>query len=366
MEDFNTRPNIELQTYRLSFHGSAGTLFGIHIVNVFLALVTFGVYSFWGRTRVRKYLFSQTAFSEDRFVYHGTGGEILKGFLKVFFAFGIPLMLIGFIQEIPSIDERVRAIVGFAGIILTLILIPMAIVGAWRYRLSRTSWRAIRFSFRGKTSGMVKLYLVGTLLMVLAAGFYYPFFIVRRHRYLISKSYFGNSRFHFDGRDGGLFGSYVFALLMSIVAAILAVIVAVGISFLSLASGLSWESPIALDLFGLLWAPAVSLATFWVLFTARKQAYLWNHTTLASARFCFNVTTKAFFFLKCGNFLLLILTLGFGRPWAMVRNARFLCRHLTLEGKLDLAAIEQEARSASATGEGLAGLFDVEADFGLG
>jgi uncharacterized membrane protein YjgN (DUF898 family) len=79
MEDFNIRPSKEFRTYRLTFHGSAGTLFGIHIGNIFLALVTFGVYSFWGRTRVRKYLFSQTAFSEDRFVYHGTRGEILKG-----------------------------------------------------------------------------------------------------------------------------------------------------------------------------------------------------------------------------------------------------------------------------------------------
>jgi uncharacterized membrane protein YjgN (DUF898 family) len=49
MEDFNIRPSKEFRTYRLTFHGSAGTLFGIHIGNIFLALVTFGVYSFWGQ-----------------------------------------------------------------------------------------------------------------------------------------------------------------------------------------------------------------------------------------------------------------------------------------------------------------------------
>jgi uncharacterized membrane protein YjgN (DUF898 family) len=29
------------------FHKSGGSLFGIHVVNLFLALVTLGIYSFW-------------------------------------------------------------------------------------------------------------------------------------------------------------------------------------------------------------------------------------------------------------------------------------------------------------------------------
>ena len=40
---------------RLLFHGTGGSLFGIHVVNVLLTLVTFGVYYFWAKTRVRVY-----------------------------------------------------------------------------------------------------------------------------------------------------------------------------------------------------------------------------------------------------------------------------------------------------------------------
>lgn len=40
-------------TYHLNFSGSAGHLFGIFVRNVFLTLITFGVYYFWGKTRVR-------------------------------------------------------------------------------------------------------------------------------------------------------------------------------------------------------------------------------------------------------------------------------------------------------------------------
>jgi uncharacterized membrane protein YjgN (DUF898 family) len=68
--------------------------------------------------------------------------------------------------------------------------------------------------------------------------------------------------------------------------------------------------------------------------------------------------------LSLGNVLLLIVTLGFGWPWVVVRNARFALRYLTLEGPLDLAAIHQEAQAASATGEGLAGILDAGFDFG--
>ncbi|MGH7349983.1 MAG: DUF898 family protein, partial [Candidatus Rokuibacteriota bacterium] len=37
---------------RPSFHGTGGTLFGIHIVNTLLTLVTLGFYYFWAKTRL--------------------------------------------------------------------------------------------------------------------------------------------------------------------------------------------------------------------------------------------------------------------------------------------------------------------------
>jgi hypothetical protein len=42
---------------------------------------------------------------------------------------------------------------------------------------------------------------------------------------------------------------------------------------------------------------------------------------------------------------------------------RLTFRYLTLEGTLDLSDLRPDARAASATGEGLAGLLD--ADFGV-
>src|SRR5262245_64818241 len=63
----------------LRFHGSGSTLFGIYIVNALLILLTLGVYYFWGKTRVRRFVFGQPEFEGDGFFYRGIGLELLLG-----------------------------------------------------------------------------------------------------------------------------------------------------------------------------------------------------------------------------------------------------------------------------------------------
>jgi len=69
-------------------------LLGIHIVNVLLTIVTLGVYYFWAKVRVRSYILSQTECAGDRFAYHGTGRELLLGFVKAVLLIGIPFLLL--------------------------------------------------------------------------------------------------------------------------------------------------------------------------------------------------------------------------------------------------------------------------------
>jgi uncharacterized membrane protein YjgN (DUF898 family) len=59
----------------------------------------------------------------------------------------------------------------------------------------------------------------------------------------------------------------------------------------------------------------------------------------------------------------LILTLGIAWPWILMRTARLRLENLFLEGPLDLASIRQDARAATATGEGYADFLGV--DFGI-
>ena len=68
----------------LRHHGEVFDLFGIYMVNLLLTIVTLGIYRFWAKTRIRRYLWSHTEFLGDRFEYTGTGKELLIGFLIVF------------------------------------------------------------------------------------------------------------------------------------------------------------------------------------------------------------------------------------------------------------------------------------------
>src|SRR5579859_3627656 len=130
------------------FFGEGGTLFGIHLVNLFLSLVTLGIYFFWGRVKLRKYLWGQIEFEGDRLSYHGTGKETLLGWLKAAVVFGIPYVALQNGPKWAGAGSGVIIVGALLSTFLILVFIPMAVVGARRYRLSRTAWRGIRFSFR--------------------------------------------------------------------------------------------------------------------------------------------------------------------------------------------------------------------------
>ncbi len=308
------RPGERL-SHRLYFYGAGGDLFGIQIVNVLLTLLTLGPFYFWGKVRALRFVLAETELDGDRFAYHGTGRELLLGFFKAAGLFAVPFGLMRVDWVDPSFGLQVEAaILGY--LLIYVVLVPLAIVGARRYRLSRTSWRGIRFSFRGPARGFVRLFARDSLLTLLTLGLYYPWFALRRHAFLVSHSYFGTEPFRFDGRGLDLFR--VYARL------------------------------------GLLGPPTLGLYWFW--FQARRQRYLWEHTAIAGARFESSVTGGRLLRLRLGNALILLGTLGLGWPWARVRTLRFVFLNLRLRGVLDTSAIRQESRAAAASGEGLAGL----------
>jgi uncharacterized membrane protein YjgN (DUF898 family) len=301
-----------------TFHGTGGTLFGIHVVNTLLTLVTFGIYYFWAKTRLRRYIFGQTEIEDDRFVYHGTGRELLLGTVKAVLVFGLPILLLNAVRDVLEVPPLVKVAAGVVSGSLLFVFFPIAMVGARRYRLGRTSWRGIRFSFRGRVWEMVRIFILGSFLTGITFGLYYPFFLVARQTFMVSHSYFGNERFGFDGRGRDLFWPYVVAILMTL----------------------------------------PTLGLWWVWYIARKRRYFWDHTTFGGARFACTVAGGPLLGLWVVNALLLVVTLGLAWPWVRVRNINFAFRNLALAGPLDLERVQQEAQHVSTMGEGLSGFFD--------
>ena len=307
----------------LQFHGSTGSLFAIQAVNVLFTLLTLGIFYFWGKARVRAYLFSQSELERDRFAYHGTGKELLIGFVKGVVVFGVPVVALSILPQVYGAPAVVVTVLSWLLSLVGLLLVPVAMVGSRRYRLSRTSWRGIRFSFRGPVGEFVGIFVAGTILTSLTLGIYYPVFVTRRQAFMVSHAYFGSRKFDFDGHGRALIGSF---LLMA-----------------------------------LLFLPTLGLSWFW--FSARRNRFFTEHTRFGATRFRSTVTGGRLAWLQISNVAAIVLTLGLAWPWTIVRGVRFYVRYLTLEGPLDVSDVHQDARAASATGEGLAGLLD--ADFGV-
>ncbi|HEX9758767.1 MAG TPA: YjgN family protein [Nitrospiria bacterium] len=307
---------------QLFFFGNGGTLLGIHVVNFFLTLITLGIYSFWGKVKIRNYQWGQTELEGDRFAYHGTGKELLTGFFKASLLYIGAGALIEVSSRLPGGKPVEFAIILFAAFMM-LTLVTIAMIGPWRYRLSRTSWRGIRFSFRGSLQDFAKIYIGGLFLMVITLGLYYPFLQTKIFGFKMSNACFGNKKFSFDGKGKDLFGSFLLTVLLLI------------------------------PTFGLYW--------FW--FKAKMRRYLYNHTAFGPARLKSTVTGGGLLWLTLTNGLLLIFTLGFAWSWVLVRTIQFNYTYLSLEGPLNLASIQQEAKGATAMGEGLESILDLDSGF---
>ncbi|MFO7569361.1 MAG: YjgN family protein [Smithellaceae bacterium] len=312
----------DFKKYLFSFEGQGGTLFGIQIVNLLLIIVTLGIYYFWAKTRVRQYIWSQIAFHGDRLAYHGTGKEIFLGFLKALLIFGVP---IGILQNLPQLLALpvIVHIIGFmAGLILIGLFIPVATVGTRRYRLSRTSLRGIRFSFRGRWRQFAWLLYSRIFLVIISFGFYRPYYEMQRQAFMAKYSFLGNQNFEFDGRGSDLIGQYVLAFFLAL--------------------------------------PTLGLMLIW--YHCKKTVYVWGHTSFAGARFASSITFGGLLKLYLVNALIIVFTLGIGLPWVRVRTMRYYLSNLMLEGKLDMDAITQEAAQAGAWGEQLGDFLSIDFD----
>jgi uncharacterized membrane protein YjgN (DUF898 family) len=317
----STPPETE-SSYRMGFQGNGGTLFGINFTNLIKTILTLGFYRFWAKTRLRQYIFGETLFAGDRFSYHGTAKELLRGAVRfgLFFIFFVVVSVYAFLEYGPIASE----LVGNIFTIIFMLVLPFLIVGAWRYRLSRTAWRGIRFSFRGQGREALTLYFKGYLLILLTLGLYWPYFKMETEKFWRQNSWFGNVHMRFSGKGKKFLKKFIVALFLT---------------------------PLTLGFY-----------IFW--FRADLSRYIWSHTHIGGGNFHFPIKGRDYFKLKVANFFLIVLTLGLATSWVVVRNRKFIADHLIFSGNFELNQVVQEMQDSDAFGEESMDIMDVPVDIG--
>ncbi|HVR60288.1 MAG TPA: DUF898 family protein [Polyangia bacterium] len=305
------------QALRFSYEGTGGDLFLLALKNVFLTLVTLGVYGPWARTAKREFLWRHTDVGGHRLEYTGTGRELLIGYLKVIVGY---MVLLG----IPNLVARWAPLLGgvmkAAGVLVIFLLLPYAIYWSRRYLLSRTRWRGIRFGLGGNDRDFAKAFYKGALLTALTLGFYGPVMNNRLHGILVRNTHYGSMPFAYEGADRQAFR--------------------IGIKgfFLSL----------------------LTLGIYYFWYAAELQRFRVASTRFDGATGALDASGGLFFKLTMVNLFGNALTLGLAFPWTATYTLRQILSRLSLVGAIDYAQIVQQPSVGNAAGDALGGALGVE------
>ena len=324
------------QDWFLEFLGQGRELFRIYLVNFWLKLLTLGFYHPWAKARLFRYLYASTRLYDTDFQFHGNGRELFTGWVKALLAL---ILLEGFHQIVAELIRQ-RGIDSEPGVggghewyfwldtanivfylLLFFLFFMIALVGVRRYRLSRTSWRGIRFRFDGTLVEISKLMIRGWAITLISLGLLYPLHRHRFQEYWVSRTRFGSSRFYYEGRPSELFPIWIRGFLLSLIS------------------------------FG--------VYSFWL--RAGLQRYFWSRTRLEQAQLACNLHGWPLFRESMIYVFFLIFSCGFARPWADERYNRFYLSQFGFVQAPDLEAVIQAASVESgSTGEGVSSLLDLE------
>ena len=361
------------------YDGKLGDLYAIYLRHLVLMLLTLGWSRFWGRTRIRRYVWNHLSILGDRFEYRGRGLELLVGFLLalLLIAAWAGLMYLVWIYVFHEKPFASFGVFDIFSLSVALIGFPLAYVGHYaglRYKLSRTRWRGIRCGMAGSawSYGVVATFL--SFANAITGYLLTPVVSVNLARPRIGNARVGTLPLAFAGSAGDIYGRFLGYYFLNIIAWVIAAIVVgmavggtlegLGLSFSEVLEHLAKPTArtvllilvaafAAYILFGLLILP---LRCWWQAYLLR---YLVSHSRAGNVLFATAITTRQMWGFLVLNYLIVMLTLGIGWPWVMHRTVKLIAAQLWIYGAPDGTAVRQPADRGPGYGEGLLDMFDV-------
>ncbi len=335
-----SHPHTPAQAIDITFDSKGDRLFGLGLINGLLKILTLGIYSFWGKTEVRRRIWSFTRLNGEPLEYTGTGKELFLGFLIIFGAVLLPVLLAGFavVYAFPGNKTAIAAYQA-AVYIAFFVLVGNAIYRAQRFRMSRTRWRGIRGSLEGSPAAYAWAYFwtlvapfglvalaagtvswligpqVGGLIVVIgfiAALWIFPWRANKLQALMTNNMRFGDRPFSYTGTSGPLYKRYFFAWAGSAALYVGASAAAIAYAYngglvelLQKRLPPSGAQVLIFFAIGFLTIVAIGLITAW--YRANQMNHFANHTHFEGATFKLQASGKSLMWLLFSNWLLAVL-----------------------------------------------------------
>ncbi|MCH8622842.1 YjgN family protein [Undibacterium sp. TS12] len=337
----------------LEFKGSGSEYFRIWIVNLLLSIITLGIYSAWAKVRRNRYLYSSTSLAGSSFEYHGNPIAILKGRIVALVLFAA-----------YNLAFKFSLAMGGVMLLVLMALMPWLIWKSLQFKLYNSSFRGIRFGFRGSAKQAYITFLLWPILYACSLGLLAPAWHQRIKQFQHSESRFGGTHFSFDGRVSQFYMAYLWGIGIMIVGTIVICVAFAGTLGATIFAARSENIAVAGTMVSLaLFALAIYAWMFSVypIFLTLLQNLIWNHTKLGNNQVSSHMDWKKMTSIALTNIVGIIFTLGLFIPFAQIRALRYRIEslHIEVADSLDhfVAATQEQV---NATGEGAADLLDFD------
>lgn len=314
------------------FTGSGSEFFGIWIVNIFLLVLTLGLYAPWAKVRTNQYFYGHTQIDGASFQYLADPWVIFRGRLVAIVAVAVWIL----VSELWPMGSLVL-------MALFLPAFPWIVVRSLKFHAINSAYRNIRFDFRGSYPGACMAMLVWPIVAMLTVLIALPLSIFKTHAFIINNSYFGTMPFRLKATASDY---YVFFLRV--------IGVVIGFGVLGTIIGKLTHPGAAVVV------AVVGYLALFGYFMAGLTNLVFNSTVLGLHGFQSRLSKRRMVWIFLSNSLLIALTLGFFTPWARVRMAayRASCTEVVVHGELD-SFVASEVNETSAVGQEVGEAFDL-------
>lgn len=353
------------ETHNFEFHGNSLEYFRIWFTNIFLTIISLGIYAPWAKVRTKKYFYRNTILNGEPFDYTGNPYAILKGYAIIIAAF-IPVAI--FQHLYPEAG-------GLITILVYLCVIPYLIYKSLKFNARNLLYRNISCSFKGTPGESYKINAGLVILIPFTLGLIFPYWDFRRRQYIFSNLSYGNAAFDFKGGAGSFYKYYTIASLIPLLFLFLLGFLG-GICYFAMNQAdpqmlINIFPEIAgIDLNSIWIAAAVVAYIVFILSIMVVKQYIFvtltNYTMNGlsiplSMTFHSDIKIIKYLFIQFVNFLAILFSVGLLYPWAKVRKMKYVTECMTVTAFADFDSfVAVSTPDVSAIGDAGADLFDID------